>query len=52
MDRDSQRGTFLSRAVLASSGSKGRCEKQEDYQILLSAFELTADGKVKQKNKI
>ena len=35
MSRDSQRGTFLSRAVLASTGSSGLEGGKNDYELHL-----------------
>ena len=43
MFRDSQRGTFLSRTVLASTGRSGLEGGKQDYEILLAAFGITSD---------
>ena len=51
MSRDSQRGTFLSRAVLASTGNSEMEGDKNDYEILLAAFGITSDG-IRNKNNI
>ena len=44
VSRDSQRGTFLSRAVLANTGRKRMEGVKNDYEVLLAAFGIAADG--------
>ena len=44
LSRDSQRGTFLSRSVLAANRRNGWEEGNKEFEILLTAFGITSDG--------